>query len=79
MTVLLLGLTAAVVAGLGIALLDLTIRRAEVGAAAVFLSALVQAVFFYNVPSVRLGGIGWGSPTWWRSLCQLLSRGRDLA
>ena len=57
MTVLLLGLTAAVVAGLGIALLDLTIRRAEVGAALVFLSALVQAVFIYDVPSVRPGGM----------------------
>lgn len=58
MTVLLLVLAAAIVAAFGIALLDLTIRRAEVGTALVFLSAIVQAAFLYeDVPSVRLGGI----------------------
>ena len=79
MTVLLLGLTAAVVAGLGIALLDLTIRRAEVGAALVFLSALVQAVFLYNVPSVRLGGMRVGVTDVVAVIVPTLSRGRDLA
>ena len=58
MNALLLGLVAVIVAGFGLALLDVTIRRAEVGAAAVFLSAIVQAAFIYNdVPSVRLGGM----------------------
>ena len=57
MSALLLGLVAVIVAGFGLALLDVTIRRAEVGAAAVFLSAIVQAAFLYNVPSVRLGGM----------------------
>ena len=37
MTILLLGLAAVIVAAFGIALLDVTIRRAEVGAALVFL------------------------------------------
>ena len=58
MSALLLGLVAVIVAGFGLALLDVTIRRAEVGAAAVFLSAIVQAAFLYNdVPSLRLGGM----------------------
>ena len=58
MSALLLGLVAVIVAGFGLALLDVTIRRAEVGAAAVFLSAIVQAAFLYNdVPSFRLGGM----------------------
>src|SRR5262245_17133027 len=57
MTTVLLGIAALIAAGFGIALLDLTIRRAEVGAALVFLSAIVQAAFLYeDVPSVRLGG-----------------------
>ena len=80
MTVLLVGLTAAVVAGLGIALLDLTIRRAEVGAAAVFLSALVQAAFLYNdVPSLTLGGMRIGVTDMVAVIMPTLSRGRDLA
>jgi O-antigen ligase len=53
----LLGLAAAVLAVLGIGLLDLTIRRAEVGAALVFSSAVLQAVYIYEVPSVKLGGM----------------------
>lgn len=57
MTVLLLSLAVTIVAGFGIALLDLTIRRAEVGAAIVLLSAVIQAVFIYAVPSVKLGGM----------------------
>lgn len=57
MTVLLLGLAATIAVGFGIVLLDLTIRRAEVGAALVLLSAIVQALFVYNVPSARLGGM----------------------
>jgi hypothetical protein len=60
-TVLLLGLAAAIVAGFGIALLDLTIRRAEAGAALVFLSAILQAIFIYEVPSIRLGGMRVGA------------------
>ncbi|MCE0763106.1 hypothetical protein LWC35_09310 [Pseudonocardia kujensis] len=58
MTVVVIGLAAVLAAGFGLALLDLTIRRAEVGAALVFLSAIVQAAFLYeDVPSVRLGGM----------------------
>ncbi|NMO90290.1 O-antigen ligase [Actinomycetospora sp. TBRC 11914] len=57
MNVLLLGFAVAVAAGLGIALLDVTIRRAEVGAALVFLSAIIQAVFIFAVPSVSVGGM----------------------
>ena len=60
MSALLLGLVALIVAGFGLALLDVTIRRAEVGAAAVFLSAIVQAAFLYNVPSLWLGGMRFG-------------------
>lgn len=56
MTIVLLGIGAVIVAAFGVALLDVTIRRAEVGAALVFLSAVVQAMFIYEVPSVRLGG-----------------------
>jgi O-antigen ligase len=56
--VLLLGIAAVVSAAFGIALLDVTIRRAEVGAALVFLSATVQAMFIYeDVPSVTVGGM----------------------
>ena len=57
MTALLLGLAATIAAGFSIVLLDLTIRRAEVGVALVLLSAVVQALFVYDVPSVRLGGM----------------------
>ena len=57
MSALLLGLVAVIAAGFGLALLDLTIRRAEVGAAAVFLAVIVQAAFVYNVPSLTLGDI----------------------
>ena len=60
LTIVLLGIGAVIVAAFGIALLDVTIRRAEVGAALVFLSAVIQAVFIYEVPSVRLGGAGVG-------------------
>ncbi|MGY1831183.1 O-antigen ligase family protein [Geodermatophilus sp. SYSU D01180] len=56
MNVLLLGLAGMIAAGFGLALLDLTIRRAEVGAALVFLSAIAQAVFIFAVPSVTVGG-----------------------
>lgn len=62
MTVVVIGLAAVLVAGFGLALLDLTIRRAEVGAALVFLSAIVQAAFLYeDVPSMRLGGVRVGA------------------
>ncbi|GAA4773073.1 hypothetical protein GCM10023200_01840 [Actinomycetospora chlora] len=57
MSVLLLGLAAVVVAAFGLALLDLVIRRADIGAGLVFLSAIVQAAFVFDVPSVRLGGM----------------------
>jgi hypothetical protein len=56
MSAVLLGVVAVIAAGFGLALLDLTIRRAEVGAALVFCSAVIQAVFVFDVPSVRLGG-----------------------
>jgi hypothetical protein len=56
MTFTLLGLALAISAALGIALIDLMIRRAEVGAALVFLSAIAQAVFIYEVPGVRVAG-----------------------
>jgi hypothetical protein len=62
MTTVLLGLVAVIAAGLGVVLLDLTIRRAELGAALIFLSAFVQAAFLYeDVPSVRLGGVRIGA------------------
>ena len=57
MNVLLLGLAGMIAAGFGLALLDLTIRRAEVGAVLVFLSAIAQAVFIFAVPSVTVGGM----------------------
>lgn len=57
MNVLLLGLAGMIAAGFGLALLDLAIRRAEVGAALVFLSAIAQAVFIFAVPSITVGGI----------------------
>ena len=56
MTVL-LGVAAVIAAAFSIALLDLTIRRADIGVGLVFLSAVVQAVYVYDVPSVRLGGM----------------------
>ncbi|MCE3553481.1 hypothetical protein LWC33_18725 [Pseudonocardia sp. RS11V-5] len=62
MTVVVIGLVAVLAAGFCLALLDLTIRRAEVGAALVFLSVIVQAAFLYeDVPSVRLGGMRVGA------------------
>jgi O-Antigen ligase len=58
MSDLLLGLAAAIAAVFGIALLEVTIRRAELGATLVFLSAFIQAAFLYeDVPSATLGGM----------------------
>ena len=58
MTAVLVGLAAVIAAGFGLLLLDLMIRRAEFGAALVFLSAIAQAAFLYeDVPSLRLGGM----------------------
>lgn len=57
MTVVLVGLAVVIAAGFGVLLLDLAIRRAEFGVALVFLSAIAQAVFIYEVPSLRLGGM----------------------
>jgi hypothetical protein len=54
MLLLVLGLM--IFLGLGVALLELVIRRADVGAALVFLSAIAQAVFIYEVPGVRVAG-----------------------
>ena len=56
MTLVLIGVAGALVGALALALLEVTIRRAELGATLVFLSAIVQAVFIYSVPSVRLPG-----------------------
>jgi O-antigen ligase len=53
---LLMAAAATLVAALGVALLDVTIRRAEVGAALIFASAVVQAVFIFAVPSVTVAG-----------------------
>jgi hypothetical protein len=58
---LLIGVAAVIVVALAIALLDLAIRRATVGATLVFLSAIAQAVFIYDVPSVHLGGMRVGA------------------
>jgi hypothetical protein len=56
MTLMLLGLALAIGGVLVIGLTDLMIRRAEVGAALVFLSAIAQAVFIYEVPGARVAG-----------------------
>jgi hypothetical protein len=53
---LVLGLALAVLAVLGVLALDLLIRRLEVGAALLLASAVVQAVFISNVPSVMAPG-----------------------
>jgi hypothetical protein len=53
---LLLGLALLVVGGLGIALLELLIRRADVAAALVFVSVLLEAVFEDRVPALVLPG-----------------------
>ena len=53
---LLLGLGLLVAAGLGIALLELLIRRADVAAALVFGSVVVQAYFIDRVPALMLPG-----------------------
>jgi hypothetical protein len=53
---LLLGLALLVVGGLGIALLELLIRRADVAAALVFVSVLLDAVFVDRVPALVLPG-----------------------
>jgi hypothetical protein len=55
-TTLLLGLALLVVGGLGIALLELLIRRADVAAALVFVSVLLEAVFVDRVPALVLPG-----------------------
>ena len=56
MTTLLLGLALLVVGGLGIALLELLIRRADVAAALVFVSVLLDAVFGNRMPALVLPG-----------------------
>jgi O-Antigen ligase len=53
---LLLGLALLVVGGLGVALLELLIRRADVAAALVFGSVVVQAYFIDRVPALTLPG-----------------------
>jgi hypothetical protein len=55
-TTLLLGLALLVVGGLGIALLELLIRRADVAAALVLGSVVVQAYFIDRVPALVLPG-----------------------
>jgi O-Antigen ligase len=55
-TTLLLGLALLVVGGLGIALLELLIRRADVAAALVFVSVLLDAVFGNRMPALVLPG-----------------------
>jgi hypothetical protein len=55
-TTLLLGLALVVVGGLGIALLELLIRRADVAAALVLGSVVVQAYFIDRVPALVLPG-----------------------
>jgi O-Antigen ligase len=55
-TTLLLGLALLVVGGLGIALLELLLRRADVAAALVFGSVVVQAYFVDRVPALGLPG-----------------------
>ena len=56
MTTLLLGLALLVAAGLGVALLELLLRRADVAAALVFGSVVVQAYFIDRVPALALPG-----------------------
>ena len=56
MTTLLLLLALLVAAGLGIALLELLIRRADVAAALVFVSVLLDAVFGDRMPALVLPG-----------------------
>lgn len=56
MTTLLLGLALLVVGGLGIALLELLLRRADVAAALVFVSVLLDAVFGNRMPALVLPG-----------------------
>jgi O-Antigen ligase len=53
---LLLGLALVVAAALGVALLELLIRRADVAAALVFVSVLLDAVFGDRVPALVLPG-----------------------
>jgi O-Antigen ligase len=53
---LMLGLALAVLAVLGVLALDLLIRRVEVGAALLLASAVIDAVFVSNVPSVMAPG-----------------------
>jgi hypothetical protein len=55
-TTLLLGLALLVVGGLGIALLELLLRRADVAAALVLGSVVVQAYFIDRVPALVLPG-----------------------
>jgi len=55
-TTLLLGLALLVVGGLGVALLELLIRRADVAAALVLGSVVVQAYFIDQVPALVLPG-----------------------
>jgi O-Antigen ligase len=53
---LLLGFGLLVAAGLGVALLELLIRRADVGAALVLGSVVVEAYFVDSIPSLNLPG-----------------------
>jgi hypothetical protein len=53
---LLLGLALVVVGGLGVALLELLLRRADVAAALVFVSVLLDAVFGNRMPALVLPG-----------------------
>jgi O-Antigen ligase len=55
-TTLLLGLALLVVGGLGVALLELLLRRADVAAALVFVSVLLDAVFGNRMPALVLPG-----------------------
>jgi hypothetical protein len=55
-TLLLLGPVLLVAAGLGVALLELLIRRPDVAAALVFVSVLLDAVFVVRVPALVLPG-----------------------
>jgi hypothetical protein len=55
-TTLLLGLALLVVGGLGVALLELLLRRADVAAALVFGSVVAQAYFIDRVPALALPG-----------------------
>jgi O-antigen ligase len=55
-TTLLLGLALLVAAGVGVALLDLLIRRADIAAALVLGSVVVEAYYVDSVPSLTLPG-----------------------